>query len=343
VQRLRHTLLETHSNLASAWRLVFGSAPETVHLLVNTRRATREDLAQTLALLRYNYLSLKNHPELVHQIRRAVTQKLPGEPRVEYRHGGYVRTHRSLVEAEEMSTATAAAHALRMHDGETPSQQEDALDVHTTPPSTANHLALPSKYLGVNRRGGLVLLDAQRGASAVELAGDVPTNWLLRVRPDHNHFLAGDDTRAMFITLDDTLTTGFQKPVALPRYPPGPAHGVDHTMVVWHEPGEPPLALEWNAEHETADPCPPTKSRVSHMSIRTMHARGNEVWCDQVCITRLPAGECITAVTGSPTAVDVFTAAGDWWRVDVRGGCAWVVGVPTDAEILVVASLLEWV
>jgi len=331
------------ADLAGAWCNIYGNIPPLVDELVNVRRCDDVGaLALVMARVHYTFLKLPSHRA---QVREAATARLTHALHRVHRQKGYIRTHAKIMAMTSCSHEEAAAHAYFLHSPASLAGGESAvpdLEVCAHPPATADHLNLPLAYLGVDMDGKLVLLDASRGASVVEVCSRVPHNWMVRISAHTNEFLAGDATCCLHLTLNEPLTMVLEKPVALPRYPPARAHEVDNSWVVWFDANKRARALAWDAQAQRATLCSAADAELHAVTGEAVYSRGNEVWRGTTCIARLPSTESITAINGTPTAFDAFTQGGDWWRVDVRARKAWVVGVPAANIVCTIAALVGW-
>ena len=353
---LQKTLLNndpvTPRALASVWRNIFGSTPSAIHELVNVRHNHDvKELALVIARIHFTFLAVSSRAVHRYQIRSAAELRMNGaRPRYEYHQNGYARTHAKIMASEEdMNEDDAAAHAYFIHAKAAPTPSvvaggrgvPPALEICSNPPASADHLHLPPAYVGVDMNGKLVLLDAARGASPIPVGSVVPHNWMVRVSSHANKFLVGDNTCALFLTLNEDLTAAIGEPLALPRYPPGCAYEVDNSWVVWQN-NKSPRAMKWDETTMSAQLCSDEDARLHAATIQDVVNRGNGVWRDETCVACLPALETITALKGTTVAFDAFTHKGDWWRVDVRARKAWVVGVPTSNIVCAIAPLVEW-
>jgi hypothetical protein len=341
---------ESGGSLSSAWRAIYGVVPPLIHEVLNVRKLNVSEMALLLGRTRMTFLALSRNDSNRAQIRAAATERtICDYP--EYRQRGYIRTHAKLCESEVLSSDVAAGVAYCMHAPPTSSANSldcrGSLDIEAGVfPSDADHLSLPQVYLGVDIEGGLVLLDACRGASRVKVANRVPHDWCVRVSDHTNMFLTGDSTSALCVNLNEGRSSAMDVPVSLPRYPSSGAYEVENRWVVWKdESSGKPRAFEWR--DGTARMCSSEDAALHASSRVILSAQGNRVWAGSTCIATLPPSESITVVMGNAFAFDAFTQQQDWWRVDVRENKAWVVGLPEDSSapaniICSVAPVVAW-
>ena len=349
-------------DVVDAWRNTYGIVPSLLHELANVRgpHVGVTQLALLFGRLRYTFLALSAQSMHRHQVRAAAEVRVGGfmvdpNPMVAYKQKGYVRTHANLMEGVGLSPPDAAAHAYFLHAPPTATPSVVAsgarvarlggLKMNPAPPGDADHLSLPPMYLGVDMDGHLLLLDAWRGASPVEVSNVVPHNWCVRVSSHTNEFVAGDTRTgvSLFLSLNDDCTVAHDVPVCLPRSPTSRVAEVDNTWLTWIGMNGGPRALEWDSATRSATVCSFEDAQL-HASVGTpLHTQGAGVWCGSTCVACLPPSESITCVHGTPVGFDAFTQGGDWWRVDVRARRAWVVGIPNANNIVcAIAPLVEW-
>lgn len=355
---LQKTFLDSATQLSDldvVWASVYGYTPSIVRELIQCRRSEDvADVAMLLGRLRYTFLALLDKPQHRYQVRAAAALLVDAADVFRaYRQKGYVRTHAKIMEEEAgIGSDVAAAHAYFLHASDpTPSviaagarteKMRDAIEICRSSPADADHLGMPDVFLGVDASGKLVLLDASRGASVINIGSRVPHNWVVRVSPYANHFLAGDTSCCVMVKLNETLTSAIENPVVLPRYPHARAYGVDNTWVVWAGVNNAPRALRWDVQTESAALCDVEEAALHAATTQSVYSRGNSVWRNDTCIACLPPSESISAIIGTSIGFDAFTQNKDWWRVDVRARKAWVVGLPTADIVCTVAPLVEW-
>jgi len=353
-EHLHSTFLQTSSSsqtpphdLMLMWRRVYGMVPPILHDLFNVRfkpnQTSFEEIALFLARTRITFLTL---PASCEQIVAAAHRLVSTNTLFrEHRHKRYVHTHANIMASVDTTSNVAAAHAFLMHTSSTtspPPPPSDLRVIHDAPPSRADHLNLPSSYLGVDVNGHVWVLHSCHGTSSVQVGSTVPHEWMVRVSKHANQFLAGNHACALLLTLNENQSAFMETAVLLPRYPTGVVMDVDKKWVVWKcGTSKMPRAMEWNGSHATL--CSVETARFHAMTVpHPLTLRENEVWVENVCIARLPASETITVVWGTPVAFDALTQNRDWWRVDVRAKNAWVVGVSTTTTMKSMAPLIEW-
>lgn len=338
----------TPATLLLLWQNTYGTVPPILKELAAVRGASVQpcDLALLFTRVYDTYLKLirtgSAHATVSTTACRYVTQPMQY---VHLKQPGYVATHAKLMQAESLTNEEAAAAAYLMHCTPTAGAtvETPALEVIARAPDAADYLNLPQKYLGINARGQVFVLSAAQGVSELGCAHRIPHGWCTRVSSHDNEFIAADTSTAMFLTIDADMMYVFDTPLMLPASPTSSVSVFEHRYLVWNDMNDRPRAMEWNADAREVRLCSAEHARLYASSIVAVHSDANKVYRDATCVAQLPVTESIMCMYGTPIAFDAFTQAGDWWRVDVRRHCAWVVNIPGVGVLRSVAPMVDWI
>jgi len=335
--------LKEETHLVQAWENLLGHTPPIIFELMS-HPGGDSDLASRVATTRYNYLSLRQRPVHIHQV-KAVALRIvtPTVSDKQYRRKTYIQTMEQL-KKHGFGHLKAAATAFHLHTQSTESQPTPSshLDIMHKSPGGVDHLDLSSSYLGVDVMGSLWVLDTTLGVVRVRLGSRVPAKWIHRTSPNSNTFLLGDDTRCVGVVLSQDLTSGIETPVTLQTLPLQP-RVVDNTWVVWGDTTH-PHAIQWTPQKGTRVSSH-TDAKLHLMSIpqNAVFARGDRIMFNHnEHVTQIPPCQSISCIVGTPLAVDLITTAHDFYRIDVRANKAWCVGINIEHPIVAMAPLVSW-
>jgi hypothetical protein len=336
VDAFRDALLENNVlDLHMAYTNITGSVPDAVAEYIAAHPDTRRvELAGHVSRLRYNHQTIKRRPVHCHQVATLVTRivdthVVPSE----HRRKTYLQTRRRLLE-QDLEPRLASALAFEIHHSGAPApaglrevKVQDALpDVY-----------LPNAYLCVSAQGELCVTDSTQGMYTIPTSPALPSQWMVRVSPDANEFILGDELRSVHLVLSEEGDGAIQTPIALPGITSPVC--VDNRWIVWGDSVH-PRAMEWR---DAAVECATEYARKLVVSASDrLRYEGNRVLLGNETLAKLPADQSICCIHGNVGAVDVMTTSRDFWRIDVRANTGSCVGLPAPNPIAAMAPLVGW-
>ena len=336
VDAFRDALLENNViDINSAYTNLTGSVPPMISEFIgahpNMRRA---DLAEYISRVRYNHHKIKNRPVHCYQIVSLASKLINSETvPTEHRRTNYVHTRQKLIE-QGIVPSKASAFAFEIHRSGV-SRTEHMEDVEI---KESVDVDLPNAYMGIDTHGTLYVIDSVKGAYQIETYPCLPTQWVVRISPDVNEFLVGDDTRCVHVSLTDGCDSCIQTPLSLPGI--SSPVSIEFKWVAWGT-NQRPHAFKWDGRAVQCSTIDARKLLVS--AGEQVCSEGNCVMLGNETIAKLPAGHSIGCVYGGPGAVDVVTTSLDFWRINTRTNTASCVGLPVTSYITCMAPLVGWV
>lgn len=335
----------------SAWQNLLGYVPEAVKQRVRNQVAPSPRL---LATIRYNYLELRDHPQLMTQTHQAADERVQTTSATHKsylgsKRGNYAQTRHSI-EGAGAERGVAAAHAFHMHHGGGGGDGEEAAEAELTvlgdpTPGEVDHLDLPSGYACVDTRGRLLIIDVTKGVSLVPLPLKLPISWILRTSQDCNHFMVGDAHECMGLVLGTQLDSAVCVDIHLSHLPKQPRAVSNRGVIVWGGEGgpDPPRAITWTPDAGVSV-CTEREAKLfSQQQVVSPKPHGNTVSIGSGVSVSFPSQTTVvTCVSGGCVGFDCTTNENDFCRVDVDKKEAWCVGMETEHAVVCMAPLVGW-
>ena len=350
IVEFEHVLSENGGG-ESAWQNLLGYVPG----VVKQRMRNRDPAPRLLATVRYNYLAIRDHPQLIDQVEEAVCEHVQAasgthKSYLGSKRGNYAQTRHSI-EGGGAGRVTAAAHAFHMHHhGSVTGGGGGGGDARLTilgdpTPGEVDHLDLPSAYACVDTQGHLLIVDVTKGVSRIPLPLKLPISWILRTSQDSNEFMVGGVHECMGVVLGPQLDSAVCVDIHLTHQPRNP-HGVSNRFIVWGGGGEDPhphQAITWTPGSGVSVCTEREAKLVAQQQVGAPQPHGNTVNIGAGVAVSFPTKTTVvTCVSGNFLGFDCATNENDFCRVDVDKKEAWCVGMDTEHAIVCMAPLVKW-